>query len=94
MKKPQIDLIVYLRTSPEKCMERIKKRSRDEENSVSMELLNSLHERYEEWLVKKNKFSLPAPVVVVDGNKSLSDMFQFYETNSQLLLGINASKTE
>lgn len=92
--KPQIDLIVYLRTSPEKCMERIKKRSRDEESSVSMELLNSLHERYEEWLVKKSKFSLPAPVVVVDGNKSLTDMFQFYETNTQLLLGINASKTE
>ena len=29
-------LLVYLRTSPEKCMERIKKRSRDEETSVSM----------------------------------------------------------
>ena len=27
---------VYLRTSPEKCMERIKKRSRNEETSVSM----------------------------------------------------------
>ncbi|KAL9974619.1 hypothetical protein ACROYT_G011677 [Oculina patagonica] len=84
--KPQIDLIVYLRTSPEKCMERIKKRSRDEETSVSMELLNSLHDRYEEWLIKKSKFSVPAPVVVVDGNKSLQDMFQFYETNAQLLL--------
>lgn len=34
--KPQVDLIVYLRTSPEKCMERIKMRSRDEETSVSM----------------------------------------------------------
>lgn len=91
--KPQVDLIVYLRTSPEKCMERIKKRSRDEETSVSMELLNSLHDRYEEWLIKKN-FYIPAPVVVVDGNKSLDDMFQFYETNTQLLLGINVSKTE
>ena len=28
--------LVYLRTSPEKCMERIKRRSRDEETSVSM----------------------------------------------------------
>ncbi|XP_020607430.1 thymidine kinase 2, mitochondrial-like [Orbicella faveolata] len=92
--KPQVDLIVYLRTSPEKCMERIKMRSRDEETSVSMELLNSLHERYEEWLIKKDKFYIPAPVVVVDGNKSLDDMFQFYETNTQLLLGINVSKTE
>lgn len=92
--KPQVDLIVYLRTSPEKCMERIKKRSRNEETSVSMELLNSLHERYEDWLVKKSKFHVPAPVVVVDGNQSLKDMFHFYETNTQLLLGINGSKTE
>lgn len=92
--KPHIDLIVYLRTSPEKCMERIKRRSRDEETSVSMELLDSLHERYEEWLIKKSKFHIPAPVVVVDGNRSLKDMFQFYETNTQLLLGINGSKME
>ena len=28
------------------------------------ELLNSLHERYEEWLIKKNTFYIPAPVVV------------------------------
>ncbi|KAK2548135.1 Thymidine kinase 2 [Acropora cervicornis] len=105
--KPQIDLIggqlsfktaiddyVYLRTSPEKCMERIKKRSRNEETSVSMELLNSLHERYEDWLIKKSKFGVPAQVLVVDGNQSLEDMFQFYETNSQVILGISASKTD
>lgn len=85
---------VYLRTSPEKCMERIKKRSRNEETSVSMELLNSLHERYEDWLMKKSKFGVPAQVLVVDGNQSLEDMFQFYETNSQVILGISASKTD
>ena len=28
------------------------------------ELLDSLHERYEEWLIKKSKFHVPAPVVV------------------------------
>lgn len=92
--KPQLDLIVYLRTSPEKCLERIKQRSRNEETSVSMELLNSLHERYEEWLIKKDKFHVPAPVVVVDGNQSLQEMFQFYESNSQVLLGISGSKTD
>lgn len=92
--KPQIDLIVYLRTSPEKCMERIKKRSRNEETSVTMDLLNSLHEKYEDWLIKKSKVDVPAPVVVVDGNQSLQDMFRFYESNSQVLLGISASKTD
>ena len=31
------------------------------------ELLNSLHERYEDWLMKKSKFGVPAQVVVSSG---------------------------
>lgn len=58
------------------------------------DLLNSLHEKYEDWLIKKSKVDVPAPVVVVDGNQSLQDMFRFYESNSQVLLGISASKTD
>lgn len=38
--------LVYLRTSPEKCMERIKRRSRDEETSVSMVRVILLHSTY------------------------------------------------
>lgn len=37
--KPQCDLIVYLRTSPEVAYERIKKRARDEESCVPIEYL-------------------------------------------------------
>ncbi|KAK3729573.1 hypothetical protein QZH41_017190, partial [Actinostola sp. cb2023] len=89
--KPDLDLIIYLRTSPDVCMKRIQKRNRSEESTVSIDLLNSLHERYEDWLLKKTKFYLPAPVVVVDGNQSLEELFKFYEINSSSLLGMKQS---
>lgn len=79
---------VYLRTSPDVCMKRIQKRNRSEESTVSMDLLDSLHERYEDWLLRKTKFYLPAPVVVVDGNQSLEELFQYYEKNTHSLLGM------
>ncbi|XP_031563958.1 thymidine kinase 2, mitochondrial-like [Actinia tenebrosa] len=86
--KPDLDLIIYLRTSPEKCMERVKMRHRDEETSVSMDLLNALHERHESWLIRE-EHPLPAPVLVVDGNKTLDEMYKYYDTNCDSLLGIN-----
>lgn len=39
------------------------------------ELLNSLHERYEEWLIKKTKFHVPAPVVVSVAGMECIDMY-------------------
>lgn len=39
------------------------------------ELLDSLHERYEEWLIKKSKFHVPAPVVVSVAGMECIDMY-------------------
>ena len=39
------------------------------------ELLDSLHERYEEWLIKKSKFHIPAPVVVSVAGMECIDMY-------------------
>ena len=39
------------------------------------ELLDSLHERYEEWLIKKTKFHVPAPVVVSVAGMECIDMY-------------------
>lgn len=87
--KPHVDLIVYLRTSPEECFERIKRRSRTEESEIPMSLITSIHECYEDWLIRKTKFPVPAPVLILDGNKELKDMFKIYETNTKsILLGM------
>jgi thymidine kinase len=61
-KKP--DGIIYLRTSPEKCMERMKERARNEESSVPLDYLEELHQYHEDWLSKWTT----TPVLIIDNN--------------------------
>ena len=44
------DLVVYLRTSPSVLRERLLRRERPEEASISLEYLTQLHNFYEHWL--------------------------------------------
>jgi deoxyadenosine/deoxycytidine kinase len=61
-KKP--DGIIYLRTSPEKCLDRIVKRGRGEEVGVSLSYLEALHKRHDEWLLP-----LDIPTLVIDNDE-------------------------
>ena len=74
----KIDRIIYLRSSPEICFERIKKRSRSEESNISLEYLENLHELHEQWLMEQ-KFFVPAPITVINADLDTEDMSQFYE---------------
>jgi len=44
------DIFVYLRVSPEQCLDRIKKRGRDYEAGITLDYLKDLHGQYEEWV--------------------------------------------
>lgn len=44
------DLLIYLRSSVPHLVSRIQKRGRDYEQSMSLEYLNGLNERYERWI--------------------------------------------
>ena len=46
------DFIIYLRTDPEKCFQRLQMRQRPEERNVSLEYLKELHAKYDQWLTK------------------------------------------
>ncbi len=49
------DLLVYLRASVPTLVEQIQKRGRDYENSIRLDYLTRLNERYEAWIGNYNK---------------------------------------
>jgi len=61
---------IYLRTSPQTCINRIKERSRNEESTIPLDYLEKLHQKHEEWLLDKNS---DIPVLTIDAEKNLFD---------------------
>lgn len=81
-----IDLIVYLRCTPEIAYERMEKRGRIEEGEISMEYLEILHELHEEWLIH-NRTKTSTEIIVLDANQE--DMCNEYENLKELILNKN-----
>jgi len=81
-----VDLIIYLRIQPEVALERIKLRGRGEEVDISLSYLQALHTCHENWLLKC-QFPLPAPILVLDANKSLPEIKLDYLKYQDVILG-------
>ena len=52
------DLLIYLRSNIPNLVDQIHKRGRDYENSISIEYLSRLNERYEAWIQSYDKSNL------------------------------------
>jgi deoxyguanosine kinase len=61
---------IYLQTSPEVCMERIKHRNRQSEHLITREYIDKLHKRHEEWLSDKDAL---VPTLNINGNSNYID---------------------
>ncbi|XP_021462776.2 thymidine kinase 2, mitochondrial [Oncorhynchus mykiss] len=81
-----VDLIVYLQSSPQTCHERLKERCREEEKIIPLEYLEAIHQLYEDWLIKKTSFNVPAPVLVIPADDDLQKMLHQYEENREKIL--------
>jgi len=57
------DLLIYLKSSIPHLVSRIQKRGRDYEQSMSLEYLGGLNERYEKWISE-----YPGEVLIIDAN--------------------------
>ncbi|XP_004625973.1 thymidine kinase 2, mitochondrial isoform X2 [Octodon degus] len=81
-----VDLIVYLRTTPETCHQRLKMRCREEEKVIPLEYLEAIHQLYEEWLVTGSLFPVTAPVLVIEADHNMEKMLQILEQNRARIL--------
>lgn len=68
---PQPSIIIYLNTSVDECLMRLKKRARGEETGVSREYLLKLQAKYMEWLHAFEKDG--GHVEIIDGNCDFQD---------------------
>ncbi len=64
----QPDLILYLRTPAEVCLQRIRDRGRVEESGIELEYLLQIEKLHDEWLLDGGD----SRVVVLDGERRWS----------------------
>lgn len=67
---PVPDAIIYLRTPAEECYRRLKQRGRAEEKDITLEYLQQLEARHDEWLL--DPVVAEHPVIVLDGSQELA----------------------
>ncbi|TRY68449.1 hypothetical protein TCAL_04688 [Tigriopus californicus] len=72
----KVDLIVYLKTSPEVAFKRVKQRARSEEKILPIEYLRNLHDLHEKWLHQST--DLPAELVVIEADQNLEQNPDMY----------------
>jgi len=93
-----VDLIVYLRTTPEIAWQRVKARARSEEKVIPIEYLRELHDLHESWLLNGeagDTKDLPAPVLVIDANQDMADVPDIYSKHEKAVMGgIRAAKED
>ena len=64
------DGFIYLKTSPEVALGRLRTRGRQEENEVQESYIREIHDKHEEWLSNLDKTMTSALIVVnADDNK-------------------------
>lgn len=82
------DGFIYIQADPEVCYKRLLKRSRSEEEGVSLSYLQMLHQKHEDWLVNKKGISenlKDIPVLVLSCNKDFENDIQEQEKHAKAI---------
>jgi deoxyadenosine/deoxycytidine kinase len=78
----QLAKIVYVRTDPSICLNRIKQRSRNGESTISLDYLEKCHV-YHENMMESNK---EIPRLDLDGNQDISIVIEMWKQKIQAFL--------
>ncbi|XP_043213509.1 deoxynucleoside kinase-like isoform X1 [Amphibalanus amphitrite] len=81
-----VDLIVYLRTTPEVVFERMRQRGRAEEAAVPLDYLRRVHRSHERWLTGARPAHWP-PVLCIDADQELKELLALYDKNKERITG-------
>ena len=73
VKEFPIHKVIYVNTSPEICYDRIQKRSRDGENTITIEYLETCHKYHEDMLDKNNAECVCLDQLILNGNTDIYD---------------------
>nr|BDV49985.1 MAG: deoxynucleoside kinase-like protein [Porcellio scaber clopovirus] len=91
------DMVIYVKTNPEKAFERIQTRNREEEKNITIEDIKGLDAAYEKY-IDDLQDAYHIPVFEIDGNKSLksiqSDVIKLKPQMEELLLKKKIEKIE
>lgn len=69
------DVIIYIKTDPEICFERMQQRGRKCENNVSLEYLKIIDKKYDEMIKLFQKEKKHIKIYIVDGNKKTEEVY-------------------
>jgi deoxyadenosine/deoxycytidine kinase len=78
----QLAKIIYVKTDPSICLDRIKQRSRDGESTISLDYLQKCHV-YHENMMESNK---EIPRLDLDGNQDISIVLEMWKQKIQAFL--------
>lgn len=73
-----VDLGIYVRSSPEVVLQRIKTRGRIEESAITLDYINRLHEKHEHWLTGNAWKDSFQELRIIDGDRGIADVVKQY----------------
>ena len=80
---PRPDIIIYVKTDPKIAFQRVQKRDRPEEHSLTLTQLLEIDELHKKWLDDKEFYNYDEkhriPIIVVDGDKTDDEAIAEYE---------------
>lgn len=83
----RVDLILYLKASPDVCLQRALSRKRKEESGLTIDYLTRLDQLHDKWLLSPAPDRAVAPVLTIPADASKEVLTQIFDSIAPFVLG-------